>query len=160
MVQAQAAGECSYEPMKVYTRAGGLYTLHHQCTIVVRLHTSLHSSLIASTVTSSRHDHPPSSDRSKSTSHIGPPDLSVDAPTIPKYRSEPPTIRPFSPITPETPTRNPPSERQPLASSSSTSRRPSIAPPSPAPPHPRRGPRPRPCDLRCARRIWCKRGRL
>ena len=29
MVQAQGAGECSYEPLNVYTRTGGLYTLHH-----------------------------------------------------------------------------------------------------------------------------------
>ena len=93
------------------------------CTTTVRLHTTSHSSLTARTATSSRHDYPPSSKRSKSTSPIGPLDLSVDAPTIPKCRSEPPKIRPFSP-----------SERQPLSrfsphshSSSSTS----IAPPSP-----------------------------
>ena len=106
------AGECSNEPMNVYTRTGGLYTYTTTCTIVVRLHTTPHSSLMARTATSPRYDHPPSSDRCKSP--IGPPDVSVDAPTIPKNRSEPPKIRPFSPITPETPTRNPPSERQPL----------------------------------------------
>ena len=61
----------------------------------------------------------------------------------PKCRSKPPKNHPFSPITLEAPTRNPPSERQPLStfsphsrSSSSTS----IAPPSPAPRRPRRGP--------------------
>ena len=93
------------------------------CTIIVRLHTSPHSSLTACTATSSRHGHLPSSDRSKSTSPIGPPDSRVDAPTIPKCLSEPPKISPFSP-----------SERQPLStfsphshSFSSTS----IAPPSP-----------------------------
>ena len=111
------------------------------CTIVVRPHTSPHSSLTARAATSSRHDHRPSSDRSKSTSPIGPPDLSAEAPTISKCRSEPPKIRPFLP-----------SERQPLStfsphshSSSSTS----IIPLSPTPYHPRRGPRlvPSLCDF-------------
>ena len=66
------------------------------CTIVVRLYTSPHGSLTARTATSSRHDHRPSGDRSKTTSPIGPPDLSADTPTILKCRSEPPKMRPFS----------------------------------------------------------------
>ena len=132
------------------------------CTIVVRLHTSPHSSLIARTATSSGYHHPRSSDCSKSTSPIGPPYLSVDAPTISKCRSEPPTIRAFSPITPETPTRNPSSECQPLSTFSPhsyLSSPTSIAPPSPAQFRLRRGPRLvlRPCDLRHTRRIQCKR---
>ena len=98
---------------------------------------------------------PPTIERPfQSTSPTGPPDLSVDTPTIHKCRSEPPKTHPFSP-----------SERQPLSAFSPrsySSLSTSVAPPSPAPPRPRRGPRlvPRPCDLRCARCIRCKRGRL
>ena len=65
-------------------------------TIVVRIYMNPHSSLTARTATSSRHDHPPSSDCSKPISPIGPPYLSVIAPAMPKCRSEPPKIRPFS----------------------------------------------------------------
>ena len=106
MDRPRAVGECPHEHMKVYMRTGGLYTLYHH---MHHRRTTSHnstSSLPARTATSSRRDHTPSSNRSKSTSPIGPPDLSVDAPTISKYRSKPPTIRPFSPITSETPTRN------------------------------------------------------
>ena len=147
-----AARECSYEPVNVL---GGCIPYTSTCTVVVRFLDSSHCDKLQAR-------HPPSSDRSKSTSPIGPPDLSVGAPTIPKCRSQPPKMRPFSPITPEAPTRNPPSERQPVSifsphshSSSSTS----IAPPSSVPPRPRRETRlaPRPCDLRCARRSRCKR---
>ena len=93
MVQAQGGG-------RVLTRGLGDCTPSTTtCTIVVRLHTAPHSSLqlLDSSHCDELHD------RSKSTSPIGPPDVSVDAPTIPKCRSEPPKIRPFSP-----------SERQPL----------------------------------------------
>ena len=103
--------------MNVYTGTGGLYILHHHVhhrrTTPHKSSLRAHSSLTARTATSSRRDHPPSSDRSKSTSPIGPPGSSVDAPTISKNRSEPPKIRPLFPITPETPTRNPPCECQP-----------------------------------------------
>jgi len=74
---------------------------------------------------------------------------------IPECRSGPPDTHSSSLVTPATPTRNPPSQRQPpstLTQHPSTS----VAPPSPAPsPCPRRRPGlvPRPCDLRCTWRI-------
>ena len=111
--------------MNVYTRTGGLYTLHHR---MRHRRTTPHKStqlLDSSYCDELQARPPPSSDRSKSTSPIG---SSVDAPTIPKCRSKPPKTRPFSP-----------SERHPLSTFSPHSRcssSTSIAPPSLAPPRP------------------------
>ena len=88
--------------MKVYTRTGGLYTPHHT---MHHRRTTPHNStqLLDSSHCDELQARPPSGDRSKSTSPIGPPYLSAGAPTIPKCRFEPPKTRPFSPITPKRP---------------------------------------------------------
>ena len=110
--------------------------------IVVQVHTSPHSSLTSRTATSSRYDHRPSSDRSKSNSPIGPPYLSVDPPTInPSAAPNRQKTTRSHQINPETPTPNPPSECQHLSTFSPHSRSSSsksIAPPSPTPRRPRR----------------------
>ena len=83
----------------MYTRTGGLYTLHHH---IHHRHTTPHSStqLLDSFHCDELQARPPIERPFQIYLTIGPPDLIIDAPTIPKCCSEPPKTRPFSPITP------------------------------------------------------------